>query len=259
MRAIRLHPPGTIENLTLEDVDTPSPRPGHVLIRVKAAALTRGELQWSLDRLPAIPSYELCGAVEQEGNGFAVGDEVVALTPFDRDGVAAEFALVSIDLLAPRPRSLDPVQAAALPMPGLAAWQALTVHGHLHAGERWAVTGPHGAVGHVALQLARFLGAALVDAGDPCDLLFDTSGGEQLARAAGAAGRIVTVVEEAPGATYFVVRPDGAQLRELGRLADAGRLRVEIDSVVPLEAARDAFTRTTARSRHGKVVLRLTE
>jgi NADPH:quinone reductase-like Zn-dependent oxidoreductase len=259
MRAIRLHPPGQIENLRLEDIDVPSPQPGYVLVRVHAAAVTRGELEWALDRLPATPSYELCGVVEQPTNGFAVGDEVIALTPFDRDGVAAELALVSADLLAPRPRSLDPIQAAALPMPGLTAWQALQLHGHLHAGERLAVTGPHGGVGHVAIQLARSLGAVLVDAGEPCALLFDTTGGGQLARAAGAAERIVTIAEEATGASYFVVEPDGEQLRQLSRLADAGQLRVDIDSVFPLHAARDAFTRATARGKRGKVVLRVTE
>jgi NADPH:quinone reductase-like Zn-dependent oxidoreductase len=63
-------------------------RAGRRLVRVHAAAITRNELTWPTDRLPAIPSYELSGVVE------ASGDEIIALTPFDRDGVAAGYAVV---------------------------------------------------------------------------------------------------------------------------------------------------------------------
>src|SRR6266540_6327698 len=79
--AVRLHHGG----LKVEEIETPSPDPGEVLVRVRAAAITRGELEWPVDRLPAIPSYELSGVVVDSG------DEVYALTPFDRDGVAAEY------------------------------------------------------------------------------------------------------------------------------------------------------------------------
>ena len=107
-------------------------------MRVHAAAITRGELEWSVDRLPAIPSYELSGVLVDSG------DEVYALTPFDRDGVAAEYALVPARVLAPKPSRLSHVEAAALPMGGLTAWQALFVHGRLARGERVLVTGAIG-------------------------------------------------------------------------------------------------------------------
>jgi NADPH:quinone reductase-like Zn-dependent oxidoreductase len=255
MRAIRLHPPGGIEGLRLEEVAPPRPRPGQVLVRVHAAAITRDELEWPTDRLPAIPSYELSGVVAEDGDGFSAGAEVFALTPFDRDGVAADYALVPVAVLAPKPRSLSHIQAAAVPMPGLSAWQALIVHGRLQPGDRVAVTGAHGGVGHVAVQLARSRGAALVPEGEPCDLLFDTTGGEALARSAGQAGRIVTIAAETPGAHYFVVEPNREQLLAVARLVDTGDLRPEIDSVFPLAQAHAAFTRSAARGRHGKVVL----
>ena len=200
MRALRLHPPGRVEDLRLDEVEPPQPRPGQALVRVHAAAITRNELTWPTDRLPAIPSYELSGVVAEDTDGLAAGTEVFALTPFDRDGVAADYALVPAGALAPKPGSLGHVQAAAVPMPWLSAWQALVVHGRLSPGERVAVTGARGGVGHVAVQLARSRGAVLVEAGEPCDLLFDTAGGEVLARAAGPAGRIVTVAAETPGA-----------------------------------------------------------
>jgi NADPH:quinone reductase-like Zn-dependent oxidoreductase len=259
MRAVRLHPPGGIEGLRLEEVAQPRPRPGQVLVRVHAAAITRGELEWPAGRLPAIPSYELSGVVAEDSGGFSAGAEVFALTPFDRDGVAADYALVPVGVLAAKPGSLSHIQAAALPMPGLSAWQALVVHGRLQAGDRVSVTGAHGGVGYVAVQLARSRGAALVAEGEPCDLLFDTVGGEALARSAGQAGRIVTIAAEAPGACYFVVEPNQDQLLGLARLAGAGDLWPEIDSVFPLAQAQAAFMRSAARGKHGKVVFGVIE
>ena len=167
MLAVRLHRDG----LNVEEIEAPSPRPGEVLVRVHAAAITRGELEWPVDRLPAIPSYELSGVLVDSG------DEVYALTPFDRDGVAAEYALVPARVLAPKPARLSHVEAAALPMGGLTAWQALFVHGRLARGERVLVTGASGGVGHIAVQLARHAGAAVGESG-PVDLVFDTRGGE---------------------------------------------------------------------------------
>jgi NADPH:quinone reductase-like Zn-dependent oxidoreductase len=140
MLAVRLHQDG----LKVEEIETPSPKPGEVLVRVHAAAITRGELEWPVDRLPAIPSYELSGVVVDRG------DEVYALTPFDRDGVAAEYAALPAEVLAPKPRRLSHVEAAALPMGGLTAWQALFVHGRLARGERVLITGASGGVGHIA-------------------------------------------------------------------------------------------------------------
>jgi NADPH:quinone reductase-like Zn-dependent oxidoreductase len=111
----------------------------------------------------------------------------------------------------------------------------------------------------VAVQLARSRGAALVEEGEPCDLLFDTVGGQALARSAGQAGRIVTIAAEAPGAHYFVVEPNHQQLLELARLVDTGDLWPEIDSVFPLAQAQAAFMRSAARGKHGKVVLGVIE
>jgi NADPH:quinone reductase-like Zn-dependent oxidoreductase len=237
--AVRLHDDG----LRVEEIETPTPGPGEVLVRVHAAAITRDELEWPVDRLPAIPSHELSGVVVDSG------EEVYALTPFDRDGVAAEYAVVPAVVLAPKPTRLSHVEAAALPMGGLTAWQALFVHGRLARGERVLVTGAAGGVGHVAVQLARHAGAEVVDDG-PADLVFDTRGGE-----IPAGERVVTIAEEMPGATYFIVEPDHGQLLELKTLADAGDLRTEVDSVYPLTEARAAFERVAAHGKRGKVVL----
>jgi|SRR5690349_680881 NADPH:quinone reductase-like Zn-dependent oxidoreductase len=239
MLAVRLHP----EGLKVEEIEKPSPRQGELLVRVHAAAITRDELEWPLDRLPATVSYELSGVVAD------TGEEVYALTPFDRDGVAAEYAAVPAAVLAPKPARLSHAEAAALPMGGLSAWQALFTHGKLKEGERVRVTGASGGVGHIAVQLARHAGAHVVESGH-ADLVFDTAGGE-----VPTGDRVVTIAAEAPGATYFVVEPDRAQLVELGRLAETGVVRPAIDSVFPLARAEDAFSRLGDRGKRGKVVL----
>lgn len=253
MRAVRLHEDG----LRVERIPIPTPAAGEVVVRVHAAAITRDELTWPTDRLPAIPSYELSGVVAATGPGvadLATGDEVFALTPFDRDGVAADYAAMPASVLAPRPRALTHVESAALPMPGLTAWQGLFDHGRLGDGERVRVLGQRGGVGHVAVQLAR---SRLAGEEEPCELIFDTVGGEALAAAIGSAPRVVSVAEEAEGASYFIVEPNREELVELAQRADAGELRPEIDSVFELEDAPAAFARVSERGKHGKVVLRV--
>ncbi len=292
MRVVRLRAPGGPGQLVVEDAGRPCPRPGEALVRVHAAAITRDELQWPVDRLPAIPSYELAGVVEEAGAGVtavAPGDEVFALTPFDTDGVAAEYTAVPAELLAPRPRSFSRAESAAIPLPALTAWQGLFDHGGLAAGERVLIHGAAGAVGGLAVQFARTRGACVIgtaaaaelglvrglgaqeavdpatgfeDAVAPVDFVFDTVGGERLRRSAAVlrpGGRLISVAEEPPdGGEYFIVEPNRDQLRSIASLADAGELRPPSVEIFPLASAREAFARSLERGRRGKVVLAVT-
>jgi NADPH:quinone reductase-like Zn-dependent oxidoreductase len=290
MAAIRLHAPA-LDGLLFEEIDTPPLRPGEALVRVHAAAITRGELDWPVDRLPAIPSYELSGvvaAVAADATVVAVGEPVYALTGFDRDGVAAAYAAVPASLLAAKPVTLDHVESAAVPLAALSAWQGLFVHGRLEEGERVLVLGAAGGVGHFATQLARWRGAYVIgmtsatgvsralelgadEVLDPsgfdaavgsADLVFDTVGGDLLSRSATAAregARVVSVADDVPAATYFVVEPSREQLIEITRLIDTGALRPAIDSVFPLVDARAAFERVMATGKRGKVVVRVAD
>ena len=156
MQALRLQGAGGVDDLVLEEIEIPPVGSGEALVRVHAAAITRDELDWPVDRLPAIPSYELSGTV------VATGEEVFALTGFDRDGVAAEYAVVPASVLAPKPRELGHVESAAIPLAGLSAWQALFDHGRLEAGERVLIHGAAGGVGSFATQLARWRGAYVI-------------------------------------------------------------------------------------------------
>jgi NADPH:quinone reductase-like Zn-dependent oxidoreductase len=295
MRAVRLHGTGGADDLTLDEVAIPQLEPGEALVRVHAAALTRDELEWPVDRLPAIPSYEVSGVVVDVAPGVidvAAGDAVYALTPFDRDGAAAEYIAVPAEILGRKPSALSAFESAAIPMPGLSAWQGLFDQGRLEAGERVLILGAAGGVGQLATQLAHERGAYVIGTASgagiqrarelgadeaiaasavfekalpPVDLVFDTVGGEVLSRSVSAlrdGGRLVSIAEEPPedpgleiSTTYFVVEPSREQLEQLSRVADAGTLRVEIDSVFSLDAARAAFERVQARGKRGKVVL----
>jgi NADPH:quinone reductase-like Zn-dependent oxidoreductase len=292
MRVVRLRAAGGPEQLAVEEAGRLRPGPGEALVRVHAAAITRNELQWPVDRLPAIPSYELAGVVEETGAGVAgvaPGDDVFALTPFDRDGVAADYAVVPADVLAARPRSLNRAESAAIPMPTLTAWQGLFDRGRLAAGERVLIHGAAGAVGGFAVQLARTRDAYVIgsaraadlglvrelgaqeavdaatsfeDAMEPGDVVFDTVGGERLRQSRAVlrpGGRLVSVAEEPPdGGEYFIVEPNHVQLTTIARLADAGELRPPSVEIFPLASAREAFARSLERGRHGKVVLAVT-
>jgi NADPH:quinone reductase-like Zn-dependent oxidoreductase len=289
MRVVRLRAPGGPDQLVIENAARPRPRPAEALVRVHAAAITRDELEWPVDRLPAIPSYELSGVVEAVGRGVtevAAGDEVFALTPFDRDGVAADYTALAAELLVARPRTLAHTETAAIPLPALTAWQGLFDHGRLGADERVLIHGAAGGVGGFAVQLARAAGAHVIgtgsaanlglvrelgaheaidaatrveDAVEPVDVVFDTTGGEQLRRSRSrlrAGGRLVSVAEEPPdGGVYFIVEPNRDQLMSLATLANAGELRPPSVEVFPLTSAREAFARSLERGRQGKIVL----
>jgi NADPH:quinone reductase-like Zn-dependent oxidoreductase len=287
MRVVRLRAAGGPEQLVLDETDKPRPGPMEALVRVHAAAITRGELGWPVDRLPAIPSYELSGVIEEVGAGVAgvaEGDEVFALTPFDRDGVAADYVAVRADLLVPRPRGLGHAESAAIPLPALTAWQGLFDHGRLGSGERVLIHGAAGSVGGLAVQLARAADAHVIgtaspadldyvlevgahdvaadgfeDVLEPVDVVFDTVGGERLRRSRAVlrpGGRLVSVAEEPPGGgVYFVVEPNRDQLRSLANLVIGGELRPPSVEVFPLTSAPEAFARSLERGRRGKVVL----
>jgi NADPH:quinone reductase-like Zn-dependent oxidoreductase len=297
MRAVRLHGTGGADDLALDVVAIPQLDSGEALVRVRAAALTRDELEWPVDRLPAIPSYELSGVVVEvaaDVTEVVAGDAVYALTPFDRDGAAAEYVAVPAETLGRKPNALSDVESAAIALAGLSAWQGLFHHGGLEAGDRVLILGAAGGVGQLATQLAHERGAHVIGTASgpgiqrvrelgadeaiaastpfektlaPVDLVFDTVGGEVLSRSAAAlrdGGRLVSVAEELPAhhgleiaTTYFVVEPSREQLEELARLADIGTLRVDIDSVFSLDAARAAFERVQARGKRGKVVLEI--
>ena len=227
-------------------------------------------------------------------SGRRPGDEVYGLVGFDRPGAAAEYVTAPAADLAPKPASVDHLAAAAVPLGALTAWQALHEHAGLKPGQHVLVLGGAGGVGVYAVQLAALAGARVTATASARDLAFvaglgaddvldytgrfeehvrdvdvviDPVGGTTTARSwpvLRSGGILVAIAEEPePGSggrgdvrsVYFVVGPDGAQLRELARLIDHGELRPVVSAVFDLGALPEAFLARRGERAPGKVVI----
>ena len=173
MKAMRFHEFGAPDVLRYEDVEQPSPGAGEVRLRVAATSfngvdggIRGGYLQGPFPvRLPHTPGIDVAGKVDALGVGVenvTVGDAVVAFLPMTAPGAAAEFVIVPTELLAAAPTSIPLPDAAALPMVGLTARQALFDDARLQEGQRLLINGAGGAVGGYAIQLAKRAGAHVI-------------------------------------------------------------------------------------------------
>ena len=246
------------------------------------------------DRTPTIPGHELAGVVTAIGygtTGLSVGQRVFGLADWYRDGTLAEYLAIEARNLAALPNDVDFAVGASHPISGLTAWQGLFVHGGLRAGQRVIAHGAAGAVGSMVAQLAHEAGAYVIGTGRAADrqsaldfganafvdldnerledvgevdLVFDLIGGDigkrsaRLVRTGGTLVSIVGPIEEPPAdgvAIDFVVEADRAQLEEIVRRIQDGRLRANIGTVASLEDAVAAFS---AKERHtGKTIIRV--
>ena len=228
--------------------------------------------------------------------GWQPGDEVYGLVGFDRPGAAAEYVTVPAADLAPKPVAVDHVAAAALPLGALTAWQALHEHAHLKPGQHVLVHGGAGGVGAYAVQLAAAHGARVTatasardrgfvaglgagqvidysgrfeDQVGDVDVVIDPVGGQTMARSWPVlrAGGILVAIAEEPGAShggrsdvrgvFFIVRPDGSQLRELATLIDQQQLRPAVSVTFELSDLAAAFHAQHGPRPPGKVVVRV--
>jgi NADPH:quinone reductase-like Zn-dependent oxidoreductase len=178
MKAVRFHEYGDAGVLRYEDVEQPVPGAGQVLIRVAATSfngvdgnIRGGFMQGPIPvTLPHTPGIDVSGTVEALGEGvadLAIGDQVVGFLPMAGDGAAAEYVVAPAGILTPAPTSIPLPDAAALPVVGLTAWQALFDHGKLTAGQRVLINGAGGAVGGYAVQLAKNAGAYVIATAGP--------------------------------------------------------------------------------------------
>jgi NADPH:quinone reductase-like Zn-dependent oxidoreductase len=293
-----------IDGLSLTEMPYPHAAENDVIVRVHAAGFTPGELEWPTtwtdragrDRTPSIPGHEVSGVVAELGygtTGLTVGQRVFGITDWARNGTLAEYVAVEARNLAPLSAHIDHTVAAALPISGLTAWQGLFTHAHLVTGQTVLIHGAAGAVGSIAVQLAREVGARVIGSGrtehrdtvlglgadifvdlqhdglaglDPVDVVFDVIGGETLVRSAKLVrpgGALVTVAEppsvqpEQGRAVFFVVEPDRAGLMSLERRVRDGRLRPIVGAVCSLPDAPRALD-PTARTR-GKTIVAVTD
>jgi NADPH:quinone reductase-like Zn-dependent oxidoreductase len=304
MKAIRTHEPTGISGLVFEDAPEPKPMICEVLVRVAACGITHNELDWPIwtcraghQRTSVIPGDEVSGVVAALGfgtAGLAVGDEVFGLADQLRDGAAAEYVAIEARNVARKPQTVDHVHAAAVPRAGLTAWQALFDHGKLAKGQTVVIHGAGGAVGSMAVQLARWAGAEVIgtgrshsralatelgadryialdadrleDVAGQADLVFDTIGGDVLAASAALlrpGGTLISVKAAASLPTtrdgiktlIFIQESSRAQLTELARLVDEGHLRPQVGAVYPLAQAVKAYSAKAAGGIPGRIVL----
>lgn len=309
MKAVRVHNYGGPEVLRFEDAPRPTPGSGELLIRVRAAAVN--PIDWKIRAgylkdyapmpLPFIPGYDISGVVEAVGPGvtnFKKGDEVYARADAaDGHGAYAEYAIAKETETALKPKSIDYVHAATIPVAAVTAWRALFDTADLRAGQKILIHGAAGGVGSFAVQLAKWKGAHVYatasannlefvrqlgadqaidyektkfeDVVHDADVVLDTIGGEtqkrswQVLKKGGILVSLVGLSSEGEAAKHGVrsaaISAQGGStvLSELAKLIDAGKLKPIVDVVLPLSEARQAQELNEKGHSRAKIVLKV--
>jgi NADPH:quinone reductase-like Zn-dependent oxidoreductase len=309
MKAVRIHTYGGPEVLRYEEAPRPKPGAGEVLVRVHAAGVNpvdwkirEGYLKGRVDHsLPLILGWDVSGLVEVTGSGVAIlkeGDEVYSRPDIARDGAYAGYIVVRETEVALKPKAIDHIHAAAIPLAALTAWQSLFDAAGLSAGQKVLIHAAAGGVGSFAVQLAKWKGAHVVGTASKrnqefvqnlgadatidyqttafeemvreVDVVFDTMGGETQTRSwkvLKKGGILVSILgqpsaEEASAhgvrQASVFVQPSSAQLTELAELVDSGDLKPVVETVLPLSEARGAHELSQSGHRRGKIVLEVT-
>ncbi|MFE4973247.1 NADP-dependent oxidoreductase [Kitasatospora sp. NPDC056651] len=300
MRAIQIDRFGTPDVLDLVEVPRPVPGPGEVLVRTVASGINpvddktrEGAIGEGAPPLPMTLGWDLAGVVVDGGDGgrLGAGDRVIAMSHQlgTARGTWADLVVLPEEAVAVAPRAVSLVEAATLPLPGLTALQTLDWLA-VAAGQRLLIAGAAGAVGGLALQIARARGvevdalvsrdeqaafarehgAGLVST-DPAafpargyDAVFDTFGafvteavadGGRYASIATQAGPVPDLSARGVRTTVHQVREDGAGLAELAALVDAGALRPRVHASYGLQDIRAAHDRFRAGGLAGKIVV----
>ncbi|MCK9374656.1 MAG: NADP-dependent oxidoreductase [Syntrophobacterales bacterium] len=308
MQAVRFHSYGAPEVLVLEEAPRPQAGAGEVLLRVHAAGVNpldwkvrAGHLkEWLPHRLPLIPGWDVSGVVEAVGpevTAFKTGEAVYGMLDFNRQGAYAEYVAARTGELARKPRSIDHIQAAAVPLAALTAWQALFEVAGLAPWHTVLIHAAAGGVGHFAVQLAKWKGAKVIgtasagnasflrelgadevidyrstrfeEAVGEVDVVLDTMGGDTQQRSWKVLKKggilVATLGISSPVAARehevrgqgVSVHADAAQLIQIAALIDAGDLKPAVTAVLPLAEAARAHELSQAGHVRGKIVLQV--
>ena len=308
MKAVRIHEYGGPEVLRYEDAPRPIVKPDEVLIRVHAAGVN--PVDWKVRAghakamlsytFPFIPGWDVSGVVQSTGldtSRLKAGDEVYSRPDLARNGAYAEYIAVRESEVALKPKSQDHVQAAAVPLAALTAWQALFDAAKIQPGQTILIHGAAGGVGSFAVQLAKLKGARVIgtasqknheflrslgvdetidynttrfeDAVHGVDAVLDTITGETMERSWQVLkkdGILVSILQPpspekaaAHGVrcAHTFVQPNVPQLNEITKLLDGGKLKVIVEKVFPLWEARAAHELSATGHVRGKIVLRV--
>ncbi|MBY2910189.1 zinc-binding dehydrogenase [Rhizobium leguminosarum] len=309
MQAVRIHRFGGPEVMAIEEIDRPTPAADEVVIKVFAASVNPVDAKMREGKYPVVTEKDLpyvlgrdvsgeIAAVGSDVASFLIGDEVFAFLSPEYGGYE-EFVLARADEVAAKPRSLDMVGAAAVPLAGITAWQGLFDHGGLQSGQRVLIHGGAGGVGHFAIQFAKANGAWVAttvsssdrvfvadlgadqvidykaekfeDVIEPVDLVFDLIGGETQERSFSVVkpgGALISTLQEPDKARAkklkiragrYTAHPNGAQLQEIAVLLDQGKVKVVVASTFELRQAAEAQSALKEKHIRGKVVLKVVE
>lgn len=248
-----------------------------------------------LPYIPGFDVSGVVAAVGEGVTDVAPGDEVYSYIAVQRGGAYAQYVAIPSAWVAPKPASLTHAEAAAVPLAALTAWQALFEQAKLEAGQTVLIHAGAGGVGHFAVQLAHAKGAKVIatasarnheflksigadvvidyrtqkfeDVAKDVDVVLDTIGGETQARSLGVlkkGGFLASIVQPPDPAklaerglrgSVMLVAPNAAQLSELGAMIDAGKVRPEISTSLPLAEAAEAHRLSEQGRTRGKIVL----
>jgi len=297
MQAVLIRETGSPDVLHYEEAERPEAGDGQVLIRVHAVSVN--PVDWKQRRglaqteVPAVLGRDVSGTVEvSRAEGFSEGDEVFGMAT---SGGYAEYATASASAIAKKPLGVSHEQAAALPVTGMTAWQALFDRGALERGQTALIAGAAGGVGHLAVQFAKVTGARVIGTGSSrnrdfvlglgtdeyldyteqdvgqavsgVDLAFDTVGGDttqSLVPTVREGGILVTIANAPPEdaarvrgvrAELLVMSPSSEQLTRIAELVAGGEVRVEISEVLPLAEVQQAHELSESGHTRGKIVL----
>ena len=310
MKAVVIHEYGDPEVLMYEDVPRPEPKDDQLLIRVIAAGVNPVDAMirsGMFDRegtraFPIILGGDVAGVVEKVGSKitkFKAGDPVFAYVSLDNSGGYAQYALVTEREAAPKRKSLTYVEAAAVPIAGMTAWQALVDTAKLSAGQTVLIHGGSGGVGSFVIQIAKARGAKVIatastanqeflkqlgadvaidytkqkfeDVANDVDVVLDSIGRDTLARSYGVVkkgGIIVSLVarpkqdelqKHGIRGTALNVESTSEQLAEIGELIDARKIKVIVSQTFPLSEAMKAQEQVATGHTRGKIVLKIAD
>jgi NADPH:quinone reductase-like Zn-dependent oxidoreductase len=309
MKAVRFHEFGKADVLVYEDAPKPEAKAGEVLVRIHAAGVNpvdwkarAGGLKSLNPTLPQIPGFDVAGVVESVGadvKRFKKGDEVYSYISLKHAGAYAEFVAIPESEVALKPKKIDFVHAAGVPLAALTAWQALFDTAGLKEGQTVLIHAGSGGVGHFAVQLAKAKGAKVIATASArnleflnelgadqvidyttqkfeelvkdVDVVLDPIGGDTLERSyqvVKSGGFIVSIVGP-PDKTKLAARdlrgagilvtPNAKELAEISELIDAGKVKPTVSEVIPLANAKHAHELSETGHTRGKIVLSVVE
>jgi NADPH:quinone reductase-like Zn-dependent oxidoreductase len=308
MKAIRIHEFGGPDVLELENIAIPQPAANEVLIKVYASSvnpvdqkIVAGQASAKFPtKFPLTIGWDVSGVIEKTGHkvhDFNIGDEVYGRPFPTQNGAFAEYVVIKVSEIALKPKSIDHLQAAAVPLAGLTAWQGLFKYGKLEKGQKVLIHAASGGVGSFAIQFAKWKGAEVIGTASAenlafikqlgadeavdyknerfeelvqdVDLVFDLIGGETQQRSLSViknGGRLVTTVmpeftddakEKNIKLEGFTAQSYPEDLRHIADLIDNGIVSPVVSTILNLEDAQQAEELSAKKSGRGKIVIKV--